>query len=1134
VEASLGSHRQDAKEAERPIIAGFVGASQTVTSRMFPGSTVAKRFGFALAFGAAGVLAGVASCDEEAESLGTAASLTEAGDEARTAPLAAGEKSCQVDALEACDAGWTGPSCDYACDPGAPGCGFRYYCHADGRVAGLALSRAHLFAMGPTLGPLAVRDRLEEWVGAHETDLGLADGLTAQMLQLEPADNFAVEQGLLTLYRFRQLYESSSTHLRVPVIGEGALLSLEADGAGAVALKGTVVDPRVPYAHARSQAPASRASASIKHHASVGTGIPEAEIEVGALQLVAAPWAEQIAWYGIPTSGFVSLGRVIVDADPAGSGWLGLLMFDDGEAYALHDTTPITVQTQDLAEDAWANPVLESSESTLANGAPLLGSIFDENSEAQLATEDVVVVDMHGHDFTNLYAGMIWDFERYTEASGQFTAGEPDEQFRAQRLYHLVKSGYALVDRGAAGKWDSGVQFKDPMLHSDYPPGGYRPRIVIGYNHASIGTAGQASWSFLDPNLLQPVLAGFPEYVQQPGPNLQHEATATINAPLGLITPHTLFHEAGHDYDVFLAPGYADDYAPPVCVGACDGCEEDTSDEANPLKETIAQMFAMWQLIRVFPNTPHDTCALMNHLTAGATSNQKNVHSPGCMDSADSIGLFIRDDDPACPDPTICDKPSRNETDSLMGAAHWCDATEGYNTFSILQAWWNLLHGLYCEPPGPMGVTCTPQQPVFWPPGCDQPGSGIVCATPDEVAGLAFLYAVRSNSTSYIGFFDDMAKFVSCNYGAEAYTAFNQALCDHHIRACDEPPPMSCQLCGNGIREGSEQCDGYDISADEIGHVPTCADYGYDDGMLACQEILEPQPCTYDFSLCMMTGLDETGATVSGTATIDEASDGLVDTDDATGPGVADGDEDGCTCTSSGRTGGRGPLVPICITLLFAMSRRGRPSEIARALGVAMLVSMGPVSCADCAPDDGVVAAEAGSSSTTEMQASSDSETSAIPIGWPEAWYGEYYLRPGFSLGVELRGPVTFMDGFRNMRIEAGKVMFERFTYMIGEDEDEWTFSTEIDGDALRVLPPDGEWNIPWFYYGADDVLIRAGADCDEIMLEAHGFPTPGAPLYSLPGSRGKLCLVDPYDDTVCCDKWMIDLCPGSVTDCDG
>jgi hypothetical protein len=526
----------------------------------------------------------------------------------------------------------------------------------------------------------------------------------------------------------------------------------------------------------------------------------------------------------------------------------------------------------------------------------------------------------------------------------------------------------------------------------------------------------------------------------------------------------------------------------------------------------------------------------MSHLAGGTTNNEKVVHSPGCMDSNDALGLFLRDDDAACPDAALCDKPSNDESDAAMGASHWCDATEGYNTYSILQAWWNMLFGVYCAPPGPMGVECV-SQTVVWPPGCDQPGSGVDCATPDEAAGLAFLYATRTNPTSYVQLIDGMAKFVSCNYGPQAYQDFNQALCDHQIRACDAPAPLLCEQCGNGIREGSEDCDGQDLSVDEIGYVPACADFEYDGGTLACQGLMDAQPCTYDFSQCTMPGLDDTGTT--GQTSTGQASTGQEsgtssdETDTAGGVGA----EDGCGCRARGRSDGRGMATPLSLMFLLAVRRRSRRRSSASGPRAALVLTLAAAACAD----DGMArettsgSSISSTSTTTETQAGSASETGVAPSGWPEDWYGDYYEDPGFEIGTEWLMPILIVS-LDNMRLEAGAVTIERFDYTVGNEPVITTLDTELDGDAIRILPPNGVWDVPYFYPGAEQVLLRPvpGTGCDELVLETHGLPAPNDPVLSARWFRGRLCVVDPYDETIANDRWMVDVCPGSVIGCDG
>jgi hypothetical protein len=158
------------------------------------------------------------------------------------------------------------------------------------------VSRAHLFTIDRRLPAEGVRDRFESWVIGHEADLGMPDGLDTSTLQLEPADNAQVDQELLTLWRFRQLYHASASLPKVPIVGDGSLLMVEADPRGAIAIKGTIVDPRAELAHREEQAEPDLAKASIRWHASLATGVPEEDIVVTHLHVVAVPSEQQLGW----------------------------------------------------------------------------------------------------------------------------------------------------------------------------------------------------------------------------------------------------------------------------------------------------------------------------------------------------------------------------------------------------------------------------------------------------------------------------------------------------------------------------------------------------------------------------------------------------------------------------------------------------------------------------------------------------------------------------------------------------------------------------------------------------------------------------------------------------------------------
>lgn len=78
-----------------------------------------------------------------------------------------------------------------------------------------------------------------------------------------------------------------------------------------------------------------------------------------------------------------------------------------------------------------------------------------------------------------------------------------------------------------------------------------------------------------------------------------------------------------------------------------------------------------------------------------------------------------------------------------------------------------------------------------------------------------------------------------------------QSLCDHAIRPCNAPLSLDCETCGNGVREGGENCDGLDLTVDEVGVVPQCTDFGCAGGTLSCTAM-----CELDFSDCDDPALD--------------------------------------------------------------------------------------------------------------------------------------------------------------------------------------------------------------------------------------------------------------------------------------
>jgi len=222
----------------------------------------------------------------------------------------------------------------------------------------------------------------------------------------------------------------------------------------------------------------------------------------------------------------------------------------------------------------------------------------------------------------------------------------------------------------------------------------------------------------------------------------------------------------------------------------------------------------------------------------------------------------------------------------------------GYNTYSIMQAFWQLLHGYSCDPLPPFDC-----ETVEWPDG----------VAPDDAVVPAFLYALRLAPGTYQQLFDNMATYVACNYGGEVYTAFNDVVCEHGLRSCADPAPTACGTCGNGVREGGEQCDGQDWG------VAACEDLGvFSGGTLQCYPSGDPDECQLDLSMCIPEGLDST-ADDGGPGGVD---DGQAD-DDSTGTGASDGGGSGCECSSQ-RRGSDPPTLVVFLVLLSVTRRRRR------------------------------------------------------------------------------------------------------------------------------------------------------------------------------------------------------------------
>jgi hypothetical protein len=841
---------------------------------------------------------------------------------------------CAGTPVSTCDGPFTGANCDLPClgtsGQVAPECGLDVYCHSDGTVYGIATRNAVFYRAGPDDDQPVVESDFEQWIVGHAADLGLEAGLQLSNLELHRLEGFRSAAGPLTIFRFSQTYDGW------PVLAPDGIVTLVYGPRGAISASGAIVDNRVEYRHRVRQAPQAKAEKSILAHASAGEGVPVQELEVVHATRTAMPMARAIGWVGVvrEKDGGAMLARVIVDADPVFSGAvLPLLSYRELGASGLENTQPVQVRALDPAGEP--GTLTYDVESMLTTDGLLLGSVHDASSEIQLANERVVVLDMHGAQHEDLATHAT----RILDPGGVFVEDDGTE-LAAQVAYHLFQSWYDFIDghltepATGAKRWDSAtVIASNGMNTSDTPAATYAPRVVAEANIDSTDCAvqGTACASVIGYGPGAPEAMMFPELLHIPMGATRPESIGQMKLPGDGIEPVTFAHEFGHIIDLFTGGGMLLDFAP-ACVGPCVAeCIEDTTDEVPPLAESIAQLLALVFLRQSFEGVDFEYCPIVDLVSR----NGSNPWTPGtCIPPGEDISLFQRDE-PCTKGSEYCDKPEDPgftqpccfDDEDLTGCTialpdacpvgapgpragsmgtgtaravptGMCDYHPGYRTNSLFQAFWQMLNGQRCEPTPPFAC-----ESVEWAPN----------VAPIDATTVALLYALRVNALTYDQLFDAMATYVSCAYGDAAYEAFNAVACNHGIRDCAEPPPLICETCGNGVREGGETCDGADWLTPRCEELPE-----YAGGTLTCDQAT----CTLDESQCLLPGLDTTAGTdmppedpmppegsMSTTAPVDTEAPPL------------SGPDDGCGCRASGA---RGWLLTLFSFSMLGVRRRRR------------------------------------------------------------------------------------------------------------------------------------------------------------------------------------------------------------------
>jgi hypothetical protein len=932
--------------------------------------------------------------------------------------------ACNGAALAACLPGWTGPSCAWPCERAE--CGFASYCHGDGRTWGLASFGARLFEAQTSLPDQALHALFEQFIVAHPEQVGLEPGISAQDLDLAPARVFRAPAGKLVVLRFDQRYRG------IPVYGPDGTVRVTLAPGGAIAFDGAIVDGRQAWANLERHASAELARASILAHAAERSGLPMEELELAGLHRVAVPRVQRIGWVGTVRSGLSHVVTIVVDADAGASFPLSILHAERAEAAGLVDEVDLSVLAEDPASDAFNPPDETGSLAQLFDASPLRGST--RGAEVIVGTERVVGYDVSAA----MSLEDIGPIPPLASATTDFDAMPGTVAYDVQNHYVRAQSYYSFVDEYMAGVWDS------MNVASSFPPGEFAPRVMLwilpGFEICPMQSY-CVNYIPLEEMLPGDVAA---EY-QQPlnGPALENLAYIAIEVQ-GTPT-HVLAHEFGHVIDLFAAPNFVDSGL--GCTGApgcAPSCQLDTSEEAPTLKEAVAQIFAIAATSALYPLATSDNCDALFTISLGGDGAP---HNDTCRPGGEPYSHFL---EPPCPPGTgACDHDFG--MGMVMGQpTGLCSVSVGYRIDSLHQAFWEIFHGESCAATAP--YTCTPMN---LPVGMSASDAFLP----------AFLYALRVDAKSFRQLVDAFATHVSCNLGADVYEEVNAVLCHHDLRVCDAPPPVICEMCNNGVREGSESCDGDDFGG------ASCEGFGFSGGVLVCDA-----SCMIDTSMCEAahTGADVTGATAGPDATGMGTTGG--DATGSDGGNSSGGGGGGCGCRAgSGRGAGFATTGLGLLGLFGARRPRRRNGAGVGVLAVALVSSLAQGCCDPAVSTDTSV--EGDSSTTNEGGSAESTGDPALP-----QWAIGIFSGQSDKVGMSFSGNLYWWSNVEFTA--AGMLFFDLYSCSEHQERQEFHWTLDDDGRRLTVeaTPP-----ADVFTFGnghqVSAVVVEPGETCDTIVV---------------------------------------------------
>jgi Ca2+-binding RTX toxin-like protein len=721
-----------------------------------------------------------------------------------TEPAESGKRVC------ACGPGYTGDDCSIACPGGQP-CDARIYRNGDGTAAGVALAGRVLFADTDAQASLTA---WKAFAAAHEPLLGLGpmSALDLKELTFRETRTWAG----LSLHRYQQRYRG------LPIHGPGSDLTIVvAKNRGAISYMGTVVDPRLTYAGAEGALLCERWAGELMQ-AAWSKRFPRSAPALGPLQLVAVPSRRTLAYRANIFVSGVSAGAVLVSAAAADEGAV-IGIFDGSQMFLAENSLQLRADNWAL----WPASATGDSQTSLftehrsaVSSVPILGNAVDPNAcggapECTLLGDGALY--LYDRNGLGVDSNLTGEYLVPLSPDGLLDASPGTTPYQNQNTYHKLRSAMHVGEVLGQCRWDW-----EPLWGMD----ACTAPTIISITNVTAPTFGGR---FRGPETIGPlILSGgqletdWTDRFFVPQTNAQGQAVPPSRLELnGGVGTTTAYHEFGHHMDWFAAHGIGGVvgdmmslYTPgPGCPTPSTGCcRQNTSDEAAPLAETVADLWSLYFGRRLHTEVPQAAPLFL----LGNTS----THSP----NSSNAQLFATD------------RPRPNQTSASSG----CSSQPGYKQRGLAQAFWELADGIDCGAASGLPISCAPVTSAVDPEGNPVAAS--------DVMGQALRYALSKQPASggwYQLMFDDMGEYVECVFGTQVFSEL-QAVFAHHGMNVFGPVGRQCgQICGDGGQDHPEQCDGDDLGG------ATCATLGppFSGGTLACNA-----GCMFDTSGCFQCG----------------------------------------------------------------------------------------------------------------------------------------------------------------------------------------------------------------------------------------------------------------------------------------